>query len=428
MTETVDASAPGRPSLPPTFESLAYLFRPEDPGRRTVIVEAGDRWLVPPDPGPEVDVLLWGKMPPIVRPSLRSASFAARREAAVLRVRARPPRGLRLAKLHRLPPAQRPGSLRQRIRAVALGGVLAEFVRGERPTRVIDAVAIAAGATSVGTGLRPSGDGSALARVALADGMPAELRVSRVGHPKDPERGRAALLSLAAADVPLVPRPLRSGTTAGAAWATETVLTGAHVRALTPDLLGEITDLLARLPTGPDDRRAVDDQLADVALVFPEHESALRAVAASAARWSASLPAVLLHGDMWLNNVFVEDGRLSGMFDWDTWHPAGLPGTDLLNLLAAEARTRRGRDVGPLLVDDFWRSGTVVEALRPYFRARGLPFPDQATLAAIAIGWWSSRLAGSLDRATRPTEDAAWMRRNVDAALAKFARLERELG
>ena len=417
-----------RSKVPPAFESLAYLYGPEDPAHGVQMVGAGDRWAMPRSPGPEVDVLLWGRLATNARPSPASISFATRREVAVMRLRGRPPGGLRLAELHRLPPVRRPGRLRSLIRGAALGGVLAEFVRGERPTRVIDAVAAAAGAASLGRGLRPSGDGSALGRLALDDGTLAELRVSRVGHTKNPARGHAALQVLAAAEVDLVPRPLGGGTTAGAVWSTESVITGEHVEALTPDLLRQITMFLAGLPDGPAQPLAVDDQLAEASVIFPEHAAAFRDVAAAARRWGASLPNVLVHGDMWLNNVFVTDGRLGGVFDWDTWHPAGLAGTDLLNLLAAEARTQQRRDIGPLLADDFWRSPEIVEALRPYFRARGLPFPDRAGLAALAVAWWSSRLYGALHRATRLIDDPAWTARNLDTALAKVERLEGELG
>jgi Phosphotransferase enzyme family len=417
-----------RSRLPPVFESLAFLFGPASPGLETLIVEAGDGWALPPHPAPGIDVLIWGRLARNVRPSLNAIPFVARRELAILRVRARAPGGLRLAELHRLPPVSRPGRVRRGIRTVALGGVLAELTRGDRPERVIDAVAAAAGAPSIDHGLRPSGDGSALGRLVLDDGTLAELRVSRVGHTKDPARGREALLALAAADVALVPKPLRGGTTAGAAWATESVLTGEHVQALTPDLLDQVITFLAALPAGPSDRRAVDDQLTEVAGVFPEHAAALAHVAVASARWGASLPPVLIHGDMWLNNVFVRDDRLSGVFDWDTWHPAGLPGTDVLNLLAAEARTQEGRDIGQLLVEDYWRSTEVLDALGAYFGARGLPFPDTAGLAAIAVGWWASRIAGSLHRARRDVDDAAWTRRNITDALAKVEQLEREMG
>ena len=186
--------------------------------------------------------------------------------------------------------------------------------------------------------------------------------------------------------------------------------------------------MLLHLPEDPSPGLAVADQLADVALAFPEHADALEGVSNSVERWSAGMPSVLVHGDLWLNNMLVVDGRLSGLFDWDTWHPAGIPGADLLNLLAADERTRSQRDIGPLLVSDFWASPIVVDALRPYFEGRGRSLPDRAGLAAIGTAWWASRIAASLDRGSRPTEHEAWVERNLVAPLDRLARLERELG
>ena len=430
MTEEGPIADPGetrRRRLPDVFPSLAFLFGPADPGVRSTAIEADGRWALPSIEA-DVDVVMWGHLARNARPSLGMVPSAIRREAAIARLRREPPAGLRLAELHRLPPVRRPGRFRGPVRAALLGGVLAELVRGERPARVIDAVVEAAGATSLGSGLRPSGDGSALARLPLADGSHAELRTSRVGHPKDPQRGRAALLALETARVPLVPRPLRAGTTAGAAWATETVLPGGHTTQLTLDLLEEITRHLAGLPGAPMPPSAVDDQLREVASAFRDRTEALNAVAAAVRRWTASGPSVLTHGDLWLNNVLVTDGHLSGVFDWDGWHPAGVPGTDLLNLLAAEERTRSRRDIGPLLISDYWRSGRVVESLRGYMAARDIAMPDSAGLAAIGVAWWASRIAGSLDRGKRPTDDPAWVERNLDRPLERLARLERELG
>jgi len=430
MTEDGPIADPGvtrRRRLPDVFPSLAFLFGPADPGVHSTVIEADASWALPSIEA-DFDVVLWGHLARNARPSFGMVPSAIRREAAIGRLRRKPPVGLRLAELHRLPPVRRPGRFRGPVRAALLGGVLAELVRGERPGRVIDAVVEAAGATSLGSGLRPSGDGSALARLPLADGSHAELRTSRVGHPKDPQRGRAALLALEAADVPLVPRPLRAGTTAGAAWATETVLPGRHTTKLTSDLLEDITRHLASLPGAASPPSVVDDQLREVASAFLDRTEALDAVAAAVRRWTAGSPSVLVHGDMWLNNMLVADGHLSGVFDWDGWHPAGVPGTDLLNLLAAEERTRSRRDIGPLLISDYWRSPGVVESLRGYMTARGVALPDAAGLASIGVAWWASRVAGSLDRGKRPTDDPDWVERNLDRPLERLARLERELG
>ena len=419
---------PLRSRLPPVFESLASLYRPADPGFQTLIVDAGDRWAVPPPPAREVDVLLWGRLGRNVRPSMDAIPFAARRELAILRCG--PARqaacdspsfiGCHRSRVRGASgrPSARPPSAGSSWSSSAATVLSVSWTRSRwRPVRRRSGTDCVPAATA-----RPSRGSSSTTARSPSCGSAA------VGHTKDPARGREALLALAEADVPLVPKPLRGGTTAGAAWATESVLTGEHVQQLTPDLLDQITRFLAALPAGPPGRRAVDDQLAEVADVFPEHGAALRSVAAAGARWGTSLPPVLIHGDLWLNNVFVEDGRLSGVFDWDTWHPAGLPGTDMLTLLAAETRTQQGRDIGPLFVDEYWRSAEVIDAFRPYFAARSLPFPDTAGLAAIAVGWWASRISGSLHRARRVVDDPAWTRTNITDVLAKVEQLERELG
>jgi hypothetical protein len=262
----------------------------------------------------------------------------------------------------------------------------------------------------------------------MPDGTNVELRIARLGHPKAIQRGYAALEVLAAIGARLVPRPVARGETAGAGWGLETRLRGDHTRRLTADLLREIGDLLLELPEDPRPPRATDDHLAEVARAFPAHAGTLDAVRAAARRWSTGMPSVLVHGDLWLNNILVEGGRLSGIFDWDTWHPAGLPGSDLLELVAAEERTRSRRDIGPLLISDYWRSTEVLDVLRPTFAARGRPLPDAAGLAAIGVGWWASRVASALDRGGRPADHPAWVARNVELPLERISRLERELG
>jgi hypothetical protein len=427
---TVDPNRRSR--VPPAFPSLAYLYQPADPAVTTSIVEVDARWTPPAQPRPGIDVLLWGRLARNTRPTPRAVVDGVRRELAIRRLKARPPGGFRLVELHRLPPVRRPGAWRRPIRAFTLGGALAELVRGhrgsqERPPRVIDAVVTAAGSDPSGVRLRAAGDGSALARLVLGDGAPAELRVAKAGHTKDPARGHAALIALEGAGVERVPRPLGGDVTAGAAWSTETVVPGGHVQELTPSLLEQITSFLATLPDSAGERWATDDQLAEVAEFFPEHAAALRDVATAAGGWAAGLEPVLIHGDLWLNNIFTEGDRLSAVFDWDTWHPAGVPGADLLNLLAAETRTRERRDLGPLFINDYWRSPEVVDALGGYFRARGQALPDAAGLAAIATAWWASRIAGALHRALRQIDDPAWTRRNLVDALPRFEQLEKEL-
>jgi hypothetical protein len=80
------------------------------------------------------------------------------------------------------------------------------------------------------------------------------------------------------------------------------------------------------------------------------------------------------------------------------------------------------------LSSDFWRRPEVADAFKAYFRARDEPVPDAAGQAAIATGWWASRMAGALHRGLRFIDDPAWVRRNMDDALPRFERLVQELG
>ncbi|HET9085521.1 MAG TPA: aminoglycoside phosphotransferase family protein [Candidatus Limnocylindrales bacterium] len=421
-----------RSRVPPPFPPLAYLYRPADAAVKTAIIEADDRWALPDVAASDADVLLWGRLALNRRPSARSIEYASRRELAIRRLRTRPPEGYRLAALHRLPPVRRPGAIRRRVRTVSLGGVLAELVRNDAAVgggpRVIDAVVRAAGSEVRDPRVRPSGDGSALVRLTLADGTRAELRVAKRELPKDPARGFAALTALADGGVERVPRPIGLGMTGEAKWSTETVAPGRHVLTLDATLLEDVISFLATMPAGAPHCTAIEDHLTEVIDFFPEHAAALRDVIAASRRWCAGLRPILIHGDLWLNNIFTMDGRLSAVFDWDTWHPAGLPGTDLLTLLAADARSRGHGDVGDLLSSDFWRRPEVADAFGAYFRARGEPIPDAAGQAAIATGWWASRMAGALHRGLRFIDDPAWVRRNMDDALPRFERLAEELG
>jgi hypothetical protein len=424
MTPPIPAA---RPRLPDVFPTFAYLYRPADQTIPVEVQEADDWWR-PPRVEAGIDVVLWGRLARNTRPSLDLVPGAVAREATIARLRTSPPGRMHLLELHRLPAVRRPGRLRGPVRAAVLSGALAELGRGERQPRVIDAVVAAAGGTSLGDGLRPSGDGSALATLPIAHGQSAELRVARSGHPKAGQRNFAALQALEAAGVGNVPRPIARGETSGAGWGLETRLTGGHTARLSPEVLREIIELLLAIPEEPSPAQATDDQIADVRLAFPAHADALDAACAAVRRWSTGLPSVLVHGDLWLNNTLVAGGHLAGVIDWDLWHPAGLPGTDVLNLLAAEERSRMQQDIGPLLVSDYWRSTEVLDALQVYFGSRGRPLPDAAGLAAIGVGWWASRVAAALDRGSRPADHPDWVARNVELPLERIARLEREVG
>ena len=373
-------------------------------------------------------MLIVGRMPARGRPDPASAVSALRRERTLTTVRRLALDGRRVAAIHRLRPVARPGRIRGAIRFASMHGALIELTHGERPEPVIDRVARAAGAVSRETRIRPSGDGSALARLTIEGGHRVELRVAQAGHTKDPARGRAALVALAEAGVPNVPRAVAGGITAGAAWSTETVVPGRLVDRLTPGVIDGVLRLCARFPSAAAAGRAEAERLEQIARTFPSERDRLEAVDRAVHRWSSGLGSILVHGDLWRGNILVQDGAVGGLIDWDTWHPSGLPGVDVLGLALAEERAGTGLQLGELFSRDHWRSPGPTALLSRYFAYRSAPMPDAAGLAAIAVAWWAGHVASSIRRGARPATHAEWVRRNLHGPLDRIERLLAELG
>jgi hypothetical protein len=405
---------------PAAFGYLASLYRPVDDAERARVVVLDDAWSIPDRSVFAADVVILGRMPVRGRPRLGTVGHAIRREIALLRLRLRPPSGLRVSLVVRLPPVHRPGRLRRAVRTATMGGLLVELSRGPERPRVIEAIGAAADARGTPR-LRPSGDGSAVATVELRDGERAQLRVVPSGHPDDASRGRAALVALAGAGVPCVPRPVAEGHVAGAAWTTETFVAGSHIPRLTTELLDDVIELCARFPSPSGDADALRDHVATLVRMRPGDAAAIERIHAAARRW-AGPERVLLHGDLWLQNLLVADGRLAGLIDWEMWHPGGIPGLDLLSLLASEKRTVAGEDTGELLVGGYWQRPPVVAALARYFAKRGAPAPGPDRQAAIAVAWWVSRIAFADGRMDQPARDPAWAARNIEAPIRYLER------
>ncbi len=421
MSDEGVAQLPPDVVLPSPFSMLASLYTPADPTTSCRIVEADYRWTLPTTSGEAV--LVFGRIPVNRRPGPESIVPAIRREVALLQLRALP--RYPHVTIHRLGPVVRPGFLRQRIRAVLLGTALAEVTTSGPVPRVIDAVVLAAGGSPGTVQLRPSGNGSALAHLTLRDGTPAELRVAAARHPTDLMIGFRALEALAAAGVERVPRPLASGTTAGAMWTTETRLGGSHPRRLVPGLYDDLVEFCASLPESVDPARALHEDLETIAQAVPAAAGRLRDIRDHATRWLGSLPATMLHGDLWLNNLLVQNDRLSGVFDWDTWHEGGPPGVDLMNVLATTDGSRRGADFGLMFTDGFWRAERTLDRLGPYFTRRLGTMPTADQLKAIAVAWWAGRVVAAMYRIRRPLVEPAWRRASIDGPIAAIEELAR---
>ena len=431
-----DAAEPVRP-----FAALGYLFTPADRSASWAIVEAPAEWRTAgPEDLPDVDHVVWGRLP---KPGAVEASLVAaalRRERAIRRVEN--------AVVHRLPPPHRGGLIADPIRSLLLGGAVVEITRARDAERIVDAVlhdagavaataattlaSAAAAATTLASaataatnrdgparpGFRASGDGSALWHVSV-DGEPAELRLARSGGLKDPLRNAAALDALAAAGIPSVPRLVgrEHGRVGEAVWTTESRLPGRPARALDRVLREETLALFARLPLSTTAVSAPDARAEAIAHALPDHGATLRRLVGRTLRRAGTIPSILQHGDLWLGNLLVDEAEhLTGVIDWDNWHAAGVPGSDALHLYAMELRRKEKLDLGDLWATRFWADERFRTWAATYWRALGLE-PRPALLDAAAVDWWTGQVAASLRRGRQPARDPKWVERNVARVL-----------
>lgn len=404
------------------FEAVAALLMPAGAERRGVIIEAGAGWDLAEALLTGADAVVWGR-PPLRggTPPAAALRSAIARERALARLRRRAPAPLELVAVHRLaPPALRPTAGVQRLRVALLGGALVEFAAPPRPPRVLDAVAAAAGAEGGVRRFRPGSGGQGLAEVTLGGGVEAIIRAAPSGAAADPAHAGGGLGALAALRACEVPRLLGRGHAAGASWTAESRLAGRRPRRLTPRLLADAARLCAALPACAGPPAALAADLEQIAALLPGHAAAVGELAAQIAPALAALPAVLRHGDLWAGNLLCGgDGGLTGIIDWDSWHPRGVPGADLVQLLGTEHRIRRRLALGAAWLERPWREVRGA-AWSAYWRALELePSPQALDLAGLA--WWAAEVAGTLRRLPHRAADERWLAANVDPVLAELA-------
>jgi aminoglycoside phosphotransferase (APT) family kinase protein len=218
---------------------------------------------------------------------------------------------------------------------------------------------------------------------------------------------------------------LAAGTVRGVRYALEPRLEGRAPRRLDAPLLAQCLDFLGALAATPTGLTAdATAQVADEVAALAPHLDASRLTAlerigtALAARLRG-IPLVWVHGDFWLGNLLVHEGRLVGVIDWDAGTQYGFPLADALQLIAMGDRRMRRKPHGRRCVDHLWplaRAGGDAR-LRECCACTGVP-ADGATLDALAVAFWLSRVARDVrtfaDRATRPT----WIADNVHDPLA----------
>jgi hypothetical protein len=402
--EPATGSAPDVTSRDP-IERIAFLLGPSD-GSGT-FVPAGDDWRLPAREGS--GAVVWGRS---ALPSRSSRPLAARRALARERALAAV-RRVRGGRVHRIPPQTLGGTrARNALRRVLLGGAVVELPDSDSSPRVLDAAVAAAGVDITDGALHLSSGGSILARVHARDGD-AVLRVGVAGGPGDPSRGAAALAHLSPISLP-VPRLLATGHAAGASWTLETALPGGRPRESSGEVARDVARLCAALPPGNGPPAAPRRDLEVLATSLPERAEALRELAHSLRGALRGVPSVLRHGDLWIGNLLVEAGRLSGVVDWDAWDPGAVPGADLLHLHATSLRIAERCELGEIFMRRPWRDAAYRSLLDP----AAVSIPEDV----LAIAWWAGEVRGTVSRHPARAVDERWLTVNVDAVLRELRR------
>ncbi|MBA2274795.1 MAG: phosphotransferase [Actinobacteria bacterium] len=408
-----------------TLEALASLLMPAEPGRHGVLVETDERWRLERSALPRgTDVFLWGAA--AISPARPSAVLlsAVRREAQLLKLRRHAPTPFRIRGIHRLPPPRlRGSSVRSELRAALQQGVLVEMTARTGELRVVDAAANAAGAKETVAGLRLGSGGTALALIEDSGGDSVLLRAGGSMGALPVVHAAAALEHLAASEVGPVPHLMASGEICGASWSTESLLKGHRPKQLTPRVIAEAIAFCLRLPRRHE-ATSVGTAIDIIAEQVPQDASALAGIKAYLHEACASLPGVMTHGDMWAGNLLVDRGGLSGVVDWDAWHPAGIPGTDVMYLMVAELWLRKKRPLGQIWIERPWRSIHFKSVTAEYWAGFELE-PGTDLLDAVGIASWAAQVSGNLMRSPQLADNTRWVGNNVRIPLGSFGKPDR---
>jgi hypothetical protein len=401
-----------------SFQGLAALLLPADADG--AVCEAGSDWKVDPVELTAGKRSVWGREPTWTRAGAGLVRYAARRERALARLHTRPPGQLSVDGVHRWSPHFFQARRLPRTLSWLRAGLVVELTTDVRIPRVIDIAATAAGLTQRVDCMHFGAGDQINARGQLEGGQQTVLRVARRGSPAEPLPAADALVWLEPLALPNVPRLLGRGDAGTVAWTTETLLPGRRANALSPKLVVEVANFCARLPRGASPPTAFASDIASLIDRLPRFREPLRELETRAEPAIATLPSVLRHGDLWLGNVLVERGALAGVVDWDAWHPLGVPGTDLLHLVASAHAFATRRSFGELMRERPWELSLFTDAGKGYWRELCIA-PTRETLEAIGIAWWTMHTSGNLQRHPHMAVDEHWLRTNVESLLGPGA-------
>lgn len=398
--------------------AAAALLLPADPSEPATIVAAGAASALP-----DVDTVIWVRGPRSAGSVLGVAREILRGEAQLLRLRTLT--AWRVRDVRRLPPARLPGPrARAVVRRVALCGAVVELtsrrrgaIAGGRP-RHLDTVAAEAGLLRAGGHARAPGfavgAGGAVLVTGVVGDSPVVLRIAGSEGHGGLHRAAQALSTLTAADFSLAPRLVSHRGDGDSPYSVETRLPGRRPNRLTAKLARQALLACTRLPRRGGPPTSFLQDFACLRRFLPGRAERLAELSDRIRPALERLPSIARHGDLWVGNLLARGQVLTGIVDWDAWHPAGVPAADLLQLAGAAERHAGRRSLGATFSTRPWRRWG--GWLQPYWRALDVD-PGTVHLGAIAAAWWATEVAGTVERQPDRATDVSWLGDNVDQVL-----------
>jgi hypothetical protein len=290
----------------------------------------------------------------------------------------------------------------------------------ERPSAVASALAEAGAAL-------PPRWASTRAGVVVVAVDEALLRVAIGPTRAEIENGIAALEALRAASPPAdvadrVPWPLARGRIGLADWSLERLLSGANPSRSVPEpLFGECLRFLTALGGLREiDRPHPFSKLAATVeeVCRPESAPRLRELSAALEHLLEDVPRCFAHGDFFAGNLLANDGRLTGVVDWDAAGPGRLPLVDLLHLQLTRSGAFSDADWGRVLLERLLppaRAGGD-EPIRRYCHELGLDSHPRL-LVGLVFAYWLDHVAYQLRAHPVRRAQPAWIDGNVELVL-----------
>ena len=221
-----------------------------------------------------------------------------------------------------------------------------------------------------------------------------------------------------------VPWPLAHGKSGLADWSLERRIRGDRARLPLEDgVLEQCIEFLVALhgcaapSEGARPLTSYAEPVADVCR--REQAQALHALARRCDAELAAVPRGFAHGDFFAGNLLVDDdGRLTGVVDWDAAGANRLPLVDLLHLRLMSDRSHPDPAWGARIVRRLlpWARSGGDDRAREYCRRIGVD-PAPRVLEALVVAYWLERSAYQLEVHAHRREQPAWLAGNVDLVI-----------